>query len=303
MHPVAPGVTQLRIKRLFNVYFVDTGTPGEWVLVDTGLPGSEAAIRAAAELRYGPGAAPRAILLTHGHRDHSGAALALATAWNVPVLAHPLELPYLTVRAFYPTPDPTVGGFFAFISRFFPRQLPDLRAVVQPLATASDAVPCLRGWRWLLVPGHAPGQVAFFRAADRTLLAGDAFATMDLDSLGAVLRDAPKISRVGTPFNYDWAASRRSVQLLAALNPVALGCGHGPVLTGPAALAGLHHLAAAYPVPAHGRYVREPARTNASGVEHLPPPVVDQLPRRALALAVSALAAGAVWKLLRHRRK
>ena len=143
MNVVAPGVTQLRLKRLFNVYFVETGAPSEWVLVDTGLPGSEAAIRAAAGQLFGD--RPQAILLTHGHRDHSGSALALAMGWRVPVLVHPLELPYLTGQAFYPPLDPTVGGFLDFVSRFFPRDLPNLRPVVQALPLATDQVPGLPG--------------------------------------------------------------------------------------------------------------------------------------------------------------
>ncbi|AWM32626.1 hypothetical protein DDQ68_07410 [Hymenobacter nivis] len=61
------------------------------------------------------------------------------------------------------------------------------------------------------------------------------------------------------------------MQALAALSPAAIGCGHGPVIQGPQAAAGLAQLAAHYPVPAHGRYIHEAARTNASGVEHLPP--------------------------------
>ena len=53
MDTVAAGVTQLRIQRFMSVYFVGTGTPGEWVLADTGLLGSEKTIRAAEDL-YGP---------------------------------------------------------------------------------------------------------------------------------------------------------------------------------------------------------------------------------------------------------
>jgi len=52
------------------------------------------------------------------------------------------------------------------------------------------------------VPGHAPGQIALFRDADRTLL-GAAFATIVYDSVRAVLLEWSKISRVGTPFSYD----------------------------------------------------------------------------------------------------
>ncbi|WP_375418591.1 MBL fold metallo-hydrolase [uncultured Hymenobacter sp.] len=300
--PVAPGVSQLRIQRFVNVYFVETDRPGAWVLVDTGLPGSEKSIIAAADQLFYKGTHPEAILLTHGHLDHLGAAKALAAHWKVPIVAHPLELPYLTGRAQYPPRDPTVGGSLAFMSRFFPSQLPNLEDAVQALNTDDPTPPYLPGWRWLHVPGHAPGQLAFFRDEDRTLLGGDAFATCDHDSIPSVLLGTPKISRAGTPFNYDWTAARQSVQQLADLVPAAIGCGHGPVITGPEAAAGLRQLAADYPVPAHGRYVTAPARTDASGVEFLPPAPPDPLPRQAALLGVGLLAAGAAWLLTGGRR-
>jgi len=303
METVAAGVTQLCIQRFVNVYFVETGTPGEWVLIDTGLPDSQKAIIAAADKLFYPGSRPEAILLTHGHLDHLGSARELADHWQVPVIAHPLELPYLTGQALYPPRDPTVGGSLAFMSRFFPTQLPNLQERVQGLNVEEPGAPYLPNWRWLHVPGHAPGQVAFFREADRTLLGADAFATCHHDSVAAVLLGRPKISRAGAPFNYDWAAARASVQTLAALEPKAIGCGHGPVITGPEAAAGLHGLANNYPVPAHGRYVHEPARTDASGMEHLPPAPADKLPMQAAAIGVGILAAGAAWFLTGGRRR
>jgi len=177
MDQVAAGVHQLRIKRFVNVYFVETGTPGEWVLVDTGLPGSDKEIIAAADKLFYPGSRPEAILLTHGHLDHMGSAKELAAHWRVPVVAHPLELPYVTAQALYPPRDPTVGGSLAFMSRFFPTQLPNLENVVEALPLDDEHPPHLVQWRWLHVPGHAPGQIALFRLADRTLLGADAFAT------------------------------------------------------------------------------------------------------------------------------
>ena len=302
MDTVAAGVTQLRIQRFVNVYFVETGTPGEWVLIDTGLPGSAHTIIAAANALFYTGSRPEAILLTHGHLDHLGSARQLADHWQVPVIAHPLEMPYLTGQALYPPRDPTVGGSLAFMSRFFPIQLPSLGTRVQALDADDPATPHLMAWRWLHVPGHAPGQLAFFREADRTLLGGDAFATVHHDSVPAVLLGRPRISRAGTPFNYDWVAARQSVQTLAALAPNAIGCGHGPVITGPEAAAGLHALAANYPVPAHGRYVHEPARTDASGVEHLPPAPKDRLPLQAAVIGAGLLVAGAAWLLTGGRR-
>ena len=303
MDTVAAGVTQLRIQRFVNVYFVETGTPGEWVLIDTGLPGSAKSIIAAADKLFYPGSRPEAILLTHGHLDHLGSARELADHWHVPVIAHPLEMPYLTGQALYPPRDPTVGGSLAFMSRFFPAQLPNLAERVQALDTDEPGAPFLMAWRWLHVPGHAPGQLAFFREADRVLLGADAFATCHHDSVPAILLGKPEISRAGTPFNYDWEASQKSVQMLAALEPKAIGCGHGPAIIGPAAAAGLHQLADNYPIPAHGRYVNEPARTDASGVEHLPQAPKDPLPMQLAIVGSSLLAAGAAWLLISGRRK
>jgi glyoxylase-like metal-dependent hydrolase (beta-lactamase superfamily II) len=303
MDQVAAGVHQLRIKRFVNVYFVETGTPGEWVLIDTGLPGSEKEIIAAADKLFSPGSRPEAILLTHGHLDHLGSAKELAAHWKVPVVVHPLELPYVTAKALYPPRDPTVGGSLAFASRFFPTQLPNLEDVVEALPLDDEHPPHLAQWRWLHVPGHAPGQIAFFRLADRTLLGGDAFATTDHESIPAVLLGLPKISVAGAPFNYDWEKCFQSVQTLADLEPRAIGCGHGPVITGPEATAGLRRLADNYHLPKQGRYLHEPARTDASGVEHLPPPVEDKLPKQAAAIGVSLLLAGAAWLAIGGRRK
>lgn|GEM_PF-3332224 len=52
-------------------------------------------------------------------------------------------------------------------------------------------------------------------------------------------------------------------------------------------------------MPTYGRYVHEPTRTDASGVEHLSVP--DYLPNQAAALAAGLLLGVATWLLL-HRR-
>ncbi|GAB2955838.1 hypothetical protein GCM10027048_22320 [Hymenobacter coalescens] len=306
MNQVAAGVTQLQIQRFVNVYFVESSNPGEWVLVDTGLPGSEKAIIAAADHIFYPGTHPTAILLTHGHMDHAGSARALAEHWHVPVLAHPLELPFLQGRAVYPPADPTVdgGGTLAIAARFFPPQSFQLSDLVQPLATDNDEVPYLPSWRWLHVPGHAPGQVALFRESDRTLLGADAFATANHESVPALLMQRPQISVAGAPFNYDWQQVRASVQQLAALAPQAVGCGHGPVIQGAAASTGLRELADHFPMPAHGRYAQEPARLDEGGVQYLPPAPKDTLPAKAALIGAGvALAAAAGVALLNRRRQ
>ncbi|MCB2378989.1 MBL fold metallo-hydrolase [Hymenobacter sp. BT635] len=298
MKQVASGVHQLTIQRFVNLYFVETGKSGEWVLVDTGLPGAAQDIIAAANQLFYPGTHPEAIILTHGHMDHAGNARELAEHWKVPVVAHALEMPFLTGKAVYPPADPTVegGGSLAFVARFFPPQSFQLSDIVQTLPAGSDEPPYLLGWRVLHVPGHAPGQIALFRESDRTLLGADAFATANHESVPALLLQRPCISVAGAPFNYNWEQVRESVQTLAALRPQAIGCGHGPVIQGPEAEEGLSALAANFPMPTYGRYVLEPARTDESGVQYIPNAPIDTLPAKlalvgaGIGLAVTAAA-------------
>jgi len=291
MQEIAPNVAALPLS-IENVYFV--GAPGcPWVLVDAGTPGTAGRIQAAARARYGESARPEAILLTHGHTDHVGSAQALSDAWNVSVYAHPLELPYITGRSKYPPKDPTVGGAMAMLSRVFPMNVIDLGDRVLPLPEGG-VVPGLPDWEWLFTPGHSPGHVSYFRPEDGTLLVGDAFATVNLDSLLALLTKKPEISLPPTPFTCDWTAADQSVQLLASFNPFTLGCGHGRPLAGPDVAPDLNRFADEFTPPAHGRYVGSPAQTDQHGIVSVPPPAPDPFPLRAAAVTLAAGAA-IIW--------
>ncbi|HVF71791.1 MAG TPA: MBL fold metallo-hydrolase, partial [Chthoniobacterales bacterium] len=220
---IAPDVGWMPTS-FVNVYFV--GRPGgSWILVDAGLPGRASQIIEVAEARFGTGLPPEAIVLTHGHFDHAGSALQLAEYWNVPIYAHRLELPYLTARSGYPPPDPTVGGAIAFLSRFIPAGGVNLAGRIRELQP--NEVPGAPGWEWLATPGHSPGHVSLFRPSDRVLLAGDAFATMNMDSWTGLATGRRTLARAGAPFNTDWDATRLSVRELAKLRPNVAGCGHG----------------------------------------------------------------------------
>jgi glyoxylase-like metal-dependent hydrolase (beta-lactamase superfamily II) len=258
-----------------NVYFI--GQPGgSWVLIDAGLPGRAKQITAAAAARFGADRPPEAIILTHGHFDHAGSAWELADQWDVPIFAHPLELPYLTARSPYPSPDPTIGGAIAFLSRFMPSRAFDFGERVRQLEIGR--IPHLPDWECVATPGHSPGHVSFFRRADGVLIAGDAFATMDMDSWTGLISAKQVLARGGAPFNMDWDATQASVRKLAALRPTVAACGHGIPITDADLPARLDRFAAEFRRPRHGRYVDESAVTDQDGIVALPPAPFDPVP-------------------------
>ncbi|MCU1384134.1 MAG: beta-lactamase domain protein [Acidobacteria bacterium] len=288
-----------------NAYLVDVAAdePGRgWVLVDSGLPALGAAtIVKAAAARYG-GRPPRAIALTHGHFDHAGSAARLANLWKVPVLAHELELPYLTGQSDYPPPDPTVGGALAMMSRTFPHGSINLGDLVRPF-DQDGTIAALPGWRVIHTPGHTAGHVSLFRESDGTLLAGDALATMNQDSWISNVTMERELRWPPAPLTTDWGAARSSVERLAALRPTAIAAGHGLPITGEAAASELERFAEQFTPPSDGRYVREPARTGERGVISLPPPVADPVGAAIRGGAIAAAVTGVVLTVGHQRRR
>ena len=247
----------LRLRHLFvNLYLF--GTRDSWVLIDGGLKGAADLIVETAEERFGTDTRPDAVVLTHGHFDHIGAFPELFGRWDVPVYAHPLEIPHLTGLMDYPPPDPTVGkGAMALMSFAYPNKAADYGERVRPLPEGG-AVPGMPGWRWIHTPGHTAGHVSFFRDSDRCLIAGDAFVTVKQESLYAVVTQTPEVQGPPAYFTPDWPAARDSVERLAALKPAIAATGHGPVMMGEDLALGLQRLVAGFDdiaVPDRGRYV------------------------------------------------
>lgn len=306
MRSITPDIAYLQTV-ISNVFFV--GAPGsgdrEWTLIDAGMPLTGSMIRAAARKRYGD-ARPNAIVLTHGHFDHIGAVRELAELWVVPVFAHRLETPYLTGRADYPPPDPTVGGgLMARMSPLFPRRGIDITPVVRELPP-DGAMPdgVLPGWRWIHAPGHAPGQVALWREEDRTLIAGDAFTTTKQESLFSVATQTQAVYGPPAYFTIDWDQALRTVEHLASLRPMVGATGHGIPMEGEALRRGLHDLVMRWDEvakPTDGRYVRRPAVADERGMVSVPPPVPDPLPKMAAAVAVATVAGFALAHLAKRR--
>lgn len=303
--PVTDDLAYMRTA-IVNLFFY--GAPGagdgEWVLIDTGLYGFTHRIVAAAAERFGEGSRPACIVMTHGHFDHVGSVRELAGLWDVPVYAHPLELPYLTGRSAYPPPDPTVGGgAMSALSWMYPKGPIDLGGRARPLPE-DHTVPGMPGWRWIHTPGHTAGHVSLFRDSDRALISGDAFVTTKQESLISSLTQRKEMHGPPAYFTPDWAAARRSVERLAALEPEVAATGHGVPMRGGELRRELHRLARDFDrlaVPDHGRYVDHPAVADASGVVSVPPATGSERTTILLGLGVAVLAGIAVSRLLRNR--
>ncbi|MFH5805532.1 MBL fold metallo-hydrolase [Alienimonas sp. DA493] len=258
--PVHEALGDVAYRRLGIVNVAFVGAPGcgagNWVLLDAGLPGTADRIREVAAERFAAGGTdagapcpPAAILMTHGHFDHVGVLEELAAEWDVPVLAHPAEAPFLTGRESYPPPDPMAGGGLVNLSSaLFPRGPVDVGDRLRTLETdgAPDGggpVPPLPGWRWLPTPGHTPGHVSFWRPSDRTLLSGDAVISTEQESAYAVATQREEVHGPPMYFTPDWSAAAASARKLAALEPETLVTGHGRALAGPAMRSALRELA------------------------------------------------------------
>lgn len=298
---IADAVHKLKIL-FVNAYLI--GTPengaGSWVLVDTGLPKTYGrTLRVAAEL-FGANRAPSAIVLTHGHFDHAGSALELAEEWNVPIYAHHLEMPYLTGKSDYAPQDPTVGGALAQMSRVFPHSGYNFGERVKQLPENGE-IPEMSGWQFIHTPGHTAGHISLFRETDRTLIAGDALATLNQDSWVSNVTEKQEFHRPPSPLTPDWTAARESVEKLAALEPRVVAAGHGKPFTDANTAEQLRQFSDTFAAPSHGRYVPVPATADERGIINVPPPVPDPKLRIAAGVGIAAAAGIAISALARKR--
>ncbi|RNF38552.1 MBL fold metallo-hydrolase [Planococcus salinus] len=255
---VVKGVYCFPIQ-VVNTYLI--GNPGmsnDWVLVDAGMPRSGHKILKAAENLFGPDHRLTAIILTHGHFDHVGGIAQLLEKFNVPVYAHPQELPFLNGEQDYPQADGSVeGGLVAKMSPLFPVESVNISEHLHILPS-DGSVPGMPGWRWYHTPGHSPGHVSLFRLRDRVLLAGDAFVTVRQDSVYDVMLQRKKVHGPPVYLTTDWQAAEESVKKLADLRPSIAATGHGKIMRGSELARGLVDLCENFKetaVPDHGKFV------------------------------------------------
>jgi hydroxyacylglutathione hydrolase len=205
---LAPGVW--RLKQLpapsVNVYLVED------VLIDAGTRWDKGRIFAEIE-----GRELSTLALTHVHPDHQGIAKDVCEARGIPLACHADDVDAMEGRRPVQEAAPT-NPINRVIGRFWqgpPHQ------VSQVLSEGDEVA----GFRVVHAPGHARGEVVFFRDSDRVAICGDVIRNMSYATGLPGVKEPPEI------FTYDPAENRRSIRKLADLNPSLILPGHGPAVT------------------------------------------------------------------------
>ncbi len=210
---VIPGVWWLHGTRGSNVFLTLLPTGG-LALVDTGFADSAPAIlQAIAAL----GRPLQAILLTHRHRDHTGAAAAVAAATGAPIVAGAgdcrLRDGHLVLRSGVGRSHP-----MRLVTAFLLRRPPPV-LVSLPVDRQTDILP---GVRAVPVPGHTPGSLCFIVEPPGAAFVGD-----------LVISHGGELTRSLRWANHDDARYLQSIAEFAAIAPPVGFPGHGvPVLEG-----------------------------------------------------------------------
>jgi len=158
--PVADGIG--RIPGFVNSYVFREGE--ETYLIDTGLRRKAPAIVRAFRTADVPLTRVGRVLLTHHHMDHRGGAAYLLERSHAPIACHGNDAPYV---------DGSTKTPMSLWMRLLIRVRP---APVTTLLQEGDRVGPLVV---VYVPGHTPGEVAFYHPARKILFSGDSVVERD----------------------------------------------------------------------------------------------------------------------------
>ena len=217
MRQVAGGVWRLSEfppRPVINVYLAGD------VLIDAGRTWDEGRIRKQTAHRD-----LSMLALTHVHPDHQGAAKPICEERGIPLACHVEDVDAMEGRR--PVQEAAGDDFRnKLIHRIW--EGPPYK-VERPFKEGDE----IAGFEVIHAPGHARGEVIFWRESDRVAICGDVVRNMSYWTTLAGVREPPDI------FTYDVEENRRSIRKLADLKPEITLPGHGPEIRGHQSIEGL----------------------------------------------------------------
>ena len=207
MKQFAPGVWRLKEfpGPAINIYLAED------VLIDAG--DRRARRRVFSEIE---GRELSLLALTHVHPDHQGVAKDVCEARGIPLACHADDVDAMEGRRRTQEANQDHP-----VNRFIHRFLEGPPYKVERVLNEGDEV---AGFRVVHAPGHARGEVIFFRESDRVAICGDVIRNISYATGLPGIKEPPPL------FTYDMAENRRSIRRLAELNPALILPGHGPAV-------------------------------------------------------------------------
>ena len=157
------------------------------------------------------------LALTHVHPDHQGSAKAVCEERGIPLSCHVDDVDAMEGKR--PVQEAAGENIINKVIRKLWEGPP------HPVDRAFAEGDEVAGFKVIHAPGHARGEVIFWRESDRTAICGDVIRNMSYATGRAGIREPPEI------FTYDVAENRRSIRKLADLRPALVLPGHGPEVT------------------------------------------------------------------------
>ena len=212
MKEVADGVWRLAEfppLPAFNIYVAED------VLFDAGRTWDERRI-----LRQTGDRELSLLALTHVHPDHQGAVHAVCEKRGLPLACHVDDVDAMEGRR-------PVRASDAAIAKLYARLWEGPSHKVDRPLREGDMV---GEFRVIHTPGHARGEVVFWREADRVAIAGDTVRNLSF------VTGRPRLDMMPRDLTPDVDEAARSIRKLAELRPAITLSGHGPPIRGHAGL-------------------------------------------------------------------